>query len=257
MTAAEHKEDCCNSTNPLPVYRVQWTDLPKVPCWAEADFQQDQGHSGSHCQRSRSSNSLLPTRKYLLYMNKLQVALEHDRTCSRVLQALVQISPSQGKSYFPIPGTHKVRRTPASGRIHTSPASWVFWALAIGGSSPLRGQTGTLPCAAQWPFQLGAKGLLLPPRPTRQGATSRSHGARLWGQGTTSLRRGRKRISISYRTGCRLRHGELSGKTMAPSSLSSRSRQAMFGDAEAQPVKSPQPRQQSASTPGAGQRLAM
>lgn len=61
------------------------------------------------------------------------------------------------------------------------------------------------------------------------------------GMGTTSPRQDRKHISISYRRGCRLRHGELSGKTMAPSSLSSRSRQATLGNTEAQPVKPPQP----------------
>lgn len=38
--------------------------------------------------------------------------------------------------------------------------------------------------------------------------------------GKTSLCQGRKQIIISYCISCRLCHGELSGKTMAPSSLS-------------------------------------
>lgn len=103
-------------------------------------------------------------------MNKLQVALEHNPMCSQVLQALVQIPPSQRKSYFPIPRTNKVCRTPASGQICRSPARWVFWVLAVRGSSPLREQMGTLSGtagAAPWLFQLGAKGLPLPPSPSR------------------------------------------------------------------------------------------
>lgn len=103
------------------------------------------------------------------------------------------------------------------------------------------------PCHALQTLQ--CQGLLPSPQPSWQGATSHSHGARLQGRGKTSLRWGRKRISISYHTGCRLRHGELSGKTMAPSSLSSRSRQAMLGNAEAQPVKAPQLHQLSPPCP--------
>lgn len=69
------------------------------------------------------------------------------------------------------------------------------------------------------------------------------------GMGKTSLCRGRKLISISYCTSCRLRHGELSGKTIAPSSCSC---QAMLRDAEAQPVKSPKLRQPPPPCPGLG-----
>lgn len=60
--------------------------------------------------------------------------------------------------------------------------------------------------------------------------------------GKTSLCQGRKQISISYCTSCRLRHRELSGKTMAPSSLSY---EAILSDADVQAVKSPQPHQLS------------
>lgn len=81
-------------------------------------------------------------------------------------------------------------------------------------------------------------------------AGSRQPWCQAAGMGKMSLRQGRKQISISYRTGCKLRHGELSGKTMAPSSLSSRSHQAVLGDAEAQPVKSPQLCQPSSPCPG-------
>lgn len=55
--------------------------------------------------------------------------------------------------------------------------------------------------------------------------------------GKTSLYQGRKQISISYCTSCRLRHGELSGKTMALSSLPY---EAILSDADIQAVKSPQ-----------------
>lgn len=55
--------------------------------------------------------------------------------------------------------------------------------------------------------------------------------------GKTSLCQGRKQISISYCTSCRLRHGELSGNTMAPSSLSY---EAILSDTDVQAVKSPQ-----------------
>lgn len=55
--------------------------------------------------------------------------------------------------------------------------------------------------------------------------------------GKTSLYQGRKQISISYCTSCRLRHGELSGKTMALSFLSY---EAILSDADIQAVKSPQ-----------------
>lgn len=55
--------------------------------------------------------------------------------------------------------------------------------------------------------------------------------------GKTSLCQGRKQISISYCTSCRLRHGELSGKTMAPSSLSY---EAILSNTDVQAVKSPQ-----------------
>lgn len=55
--------------------------------------------------------------------------------------------------------------------------------------------------------------------------------------GKTPLCQGRKQISISYCTSCRLRHGELSGKTMASSSLSY---EAILSDADVQAVKWPQ-----------------
>lgn len=87
------------------------------------------------------------------------------------------------------------------------------------------------------------------PRPPGM-AGSRQTWCQAAGTGKMSLRWGRKQINISYCTGCRLRHGELSGKTMAPSSLSSCSRQAMLSDAEAQLVKSPLLHQLSPPCPG-------
>lgn len=77
----------------------------------------------------------------------------------------------------------------------------------------------------------GCKGVPLPPlQPTQQSCQA----VRM---GKISLCQGRKQISISHCTSCRLRHGELSEKTMAPSSLSY---EAILSDADVQAVKSPQ-----------------
>lgn len=83
--------------------------------------------------------------------------------------------------------------------------------------------------AATQPFWLGAKEVPLP-----QSCQQRCQAVR---RGKTSLCQGRKQISISYCTSCRLSHGELSGKTMAPSSLSY---EPILSDTDVQAMKSPQ-----------------